>query len=263
MRKILTFLLIVAPVVLFSDCSSKKIEQVGSLIWSDEFNYSGLPDNTKWKYEVGLIRNSEPQYYTENRLKNCEVKDGNLVITAHLEDFQGAKYTSASINTLGKFDFTQGRIEVRAKLPSGRGVWPAIWTLGVNVGWVGWPRCGEIDIMEYWGHYPNSVHANVHTYDYNHTKGNGRGGSIIYQDPWKEFHVFAVEWFSDKLDFYLDEYKYYSCPRKGEGLGEWPFVAPQYLLLNLALIGGSPGIDDSIFPVEYQVDYVRIYGMKK
>ncbi len=236
------------------------------LVWWDEFDYSGFPDKEKWNYEVGFIRNNEPQYYTERRLKNARVEDGHLVITAIKEAFQDAEYTSASINTRDKFEFTEGRIEVRAKLPKGKGVWPAIWTLGNNIGEVGWPDCGEIDIMEYWGHNPASIHANVHTGDYNHAKGTGRGGKIEVEVPWEEFHVFAVEWYPDRMDFYLDETMYYSCLRLNEGMGEWPFTKPQYLLLNLALVNPeqwNTEIDDSIFPVEYKIDYVRIFTWKK
>jgi beta-glucanase (GH16 family) len=243
-------------------CSSQNKEQKWNLAWSDEFNYTGLPDSKKWVFEEGFVRNNEPQYYTKGRLQNCRVADGNLVITALKEDFEGAKYTSASINTKGIYGFTLGRIEVRAKLPNGRGVWPAIWTVGTNSDQVGWPACGEIDIMEYWGHNPNSIHANVHTGDYNWTNGNGRGGKIIFEKPWEEFHIYALEWYPDRLDFYFDDTLFYSCKKKGEGIGEWPFIAPQYLLINLALISGEPGIDDSIFPMEYLVDYVRIYNLK-
>lgn len=127
------------------------------------------------------------QYYTRERLENAKVADGNLIITTIKEEYCGAKYTSASINTKGKFEFTGGRVEVRAKLPEGRGVWPAIWTLGANIDRVSWPMSGEIDIMEYWGHDPKTVCANVHTADYNHTKGTGRGGKIIYESLGKNF----------------------------------------------------------------------------
>jgi beta-glucanase (GH16 family) len=253
MKKILFILLFILPAV--ANCQTK------TLIWSDEFNYNGLPDNTKWSYEEGFVRNREPQYYTKERTENARVENGNLVITAVREDFNGAKYTSASIITRGKFEFTYGRVEVRAKLPEGKNVWPAIWTLGATRG-IRWPVCGEIDIMEYWGTSPNSVSANVHTGDYNHTKGTGRGGKIAFQDPWKDFHIYALEWYPDRLDFYFDNTLYYTCPKKGEGTGEWPFDAPQYLLINLALTGGQAGIDDSIFPTKYLVDYVRIYNLK-
>jgi beta-glucanase (GH16 family) len=263
MRKILLFVTLIIPAIIqCQEIVQKEFKQKGTLIWSDEFDYEGLPDQKKWNFEEGFVRNNEPQYYTKERLKNANVTGGNLILTACKEDFEGGKYTSASINTKDKFEFSNVRVEVRAKLPGGRGVWPAIWTLGANIGETSWPACGEIDIMEYWGHNANSIHANVHTGDYNHTKGTGRGGNIIYEKPWTDFHVFAVEWYSDRLDFYFDNTLYYSCKKKGEGIGEWPFVAPQYLLLNVALTGGQPGIDDSIFPVSFIIDYVRIYDLK-
>lgn len=262
----LTLLLIVLFIPFLAKCQTKaeaKQSQVKTLIWSDEFDYNGLPDETKWNFEVGKARaNNEPQYYTKE-LKNVQVADGKMTITVRQEDFEGGKrYTSARINTRGKYEFTYGRIEARAKLPKGRGVWPAFWTLGLTGGW---PACGEIDIMEYWGHDPNTIAANVHTRDYNHTKGTGRGGKITYENPFEDFHIYAVEWFSDRMDFYFDDKMYFSCKSKGEGLGEWPFFAPQYLILNLALWnnwGGKPGIDDSIFPQEFIVDYVRVYNLK-
>lgn len=254
---VILFILVLSVIV---SCDNKKDSK--TLVWSDEFNYNGLPDPEKWDYEEGFIRNREPQYYTRERPENARVEGGNLIITAIREDYNEAEYTSASIITLGKYEFTYGRVEVRAKLPAGRNVWPAIWTLGVNRGDVGWPTCGEIDIMEFWGTSPNSVSANVHTKDYNHTKGNGRGGKIEVSKPWENFHVYAVEWYTDRLNFYFDDNLYYSCPKKGEGIGEWPFDAPQYLLINLALTRGKEGIDDSAFPTEYLIDYVRIYDMK-
>ena len=238
-------------------------EKVKSLVWSDEFEYNGLPDDTKWNFEVGKARaNNEPQWYTKE-LRNVEVANGNLTITILQEEIDGEKrYTSARINTRGKYEFTCGRAEARVKLPRGRGVWPAFWTLGLTGGW---PACGEIDIMEYWGHDANIVAANVHTRDYNHTKGTGRGGKIEYLDPWKDFHIYAVEWYPERMDFYLDDKMFYSCKTKGEGIGEWPFNAPQFLILNLALWnnwGDQPGIDDSIFPQKFIVDYVRVYELK-
>ncbi|MDR3246305.1 MAG: glycoside hydrolase family 16 protein, partial [Prevotellaceae bacterium] len=148
MKRILFFLFFLMPGYLF--CQTNKWE----LIWSDEFNYSGLPNSRKWNYEEGFVRNREAQYYTKARLENAKVENGELVITARKEAYDAASYTSASINTRGKFEFQGGRIEVRAKLPEGRGVWPAIWTLGTNINKVGWPVCGEIDIMEFVGYEP-------------------------------------------------------------------------------------------------------------
>lgn len=262
---IMKFILLLA---LFPLCAFSQNEQaVGTkkLVWADEFDYTGLPDPSKWGYEEGLVRNHEAQHYTRERINNARVADGVLTITAHKENFEGAAYTSASINTKGLFEFTYGRIEVRAKLPEGRGTWPAIWTLGANMDEVGWPACGEIDIMEFVGFEPGKVYANVHTGDYNHTKGTGRGGSIIADRPFADFHIYAVEWSADRMDFYMDDHQYFTCQRKNEGIGEWPFFAPQYLLINLAIggaWGGEQGIDDTIFPVSYQIDYVRIYSME-
>jgi len=263
--KIILFLLLF-PVCVFSQTNEQK-HPAGTkkLIWAEEFNYSGLPDPKKWQYEEGLVRNNEAQYYTRARLKNAHVENGILTITAYKEEFEGAHYTSASINTKSLYEITYGRIEVLAKLPEGKGTWPAIWTLGINIDEVGWPVCGEIDIMEFVGFDSNKVYANVHTGDYNHVKGTGRGGSITTEKPYADFHLYAVEWYPDRMDFFFDNEKYYSCPRKDEGTGEWPFFAPQYLLINLAIggsWGGMNGIDDAIFPVDYKIDYVRIYSLE-
>jgi len=260
-------LLLLLLLTLIASCQTKKESQstgTKKLVWSEEFDYTGLPDSTKWQYEEGLIRNGEAQYYTRARLKNTQVENGILTITAHKEDFEGSSYTSASINTKGLYEFTNGRIEVRAKLPEGRGTWPAIWTLGTNIDKVDWPQCGEIDIMEFVGFDSNKVYANVHTGDYNHAKGTGRGGSITVEKPFADFHIYAVEWYPDSMNFYFDDEKYFTCISKKEGVGEWPFFEPQYLLINMAIggsWGGTKGIDDSIFPVNYQIDYVRIYSL--
>ncbi len=238
-------------------------KKVKNLIWSDEFDYQGLPDSAKWNYIVGKSRvNNEPQWYTRD-LKNMKVANGKLTITVRQEEINGEKrYTSGRIDTRGKFQTTYGRIEARAKLPKGRGVWPAFWMLGMSGRW---PACGEIDIMEYWGHDANTIASNVHTADYNHTKGTGRGGKTTYENPFNDFHIYAVEWYSDRLDFFMDDNLFYSCKTKGEGPGEWPFNAPEFIIVNLALWNnwnGQPGIDDSIFPQEFIVDYVRVYELK-
>ena len=266
MKKFFTLALILMTAVAYCQPLPKTAERKGmKLTWAEEFDYAGLPDPAKWGYETGFVRNRESQYYTEKRPENARVEDGKLIITARKEPWEGGQYTSASINTWGKFEFTYGRMEVRAKLPQGRGTWPAIWTLGINRREVGWPACGEIDIMEFVGFEPNVVYANVHTKDYNHSKGTGRGSKIETPKPYENFHIYAVEWHKDRMDFYFDDQKYFTCTRKGEGIGEWPFDAPQYLLINLAIggaWGGRQGIDDAIFPVEYQVDYVRYYSFE-
>ena len=255
-----------------------------SLVWSDEFDYTGLPNEAKWDYEQGFIRNAEAQYYTKERKENARVEDGHLIIEARKEDWpnpdyrpgsssrrssrsrEKAEYTSASLITRGKASWTYGRIEVRAKLPAGRGVWPAIWMLGTNISQVGWPRCGEIDIMEYVGFDPNTVYANVHMAKYNHTKGTGKGSKIKADKPFESFHTYAVEWTPERMDFFFDENKYFTFENEHGGVDVWPFDQPHYLILNLAIggsWGGQKGIDESIFPQQFLIDYVRVYQKKQ
>lgn len=232
------------------------------LVWSDEFDYEGLPDPDKWSYDIGYIANNEKQYYTEARLENARVEDGHLIIEARKESFEGFDYTSARLVTRGKQTWKYGRFEVRARVPAGRGTWPAIWTLGENISEVGWPACGEIDIMEYVGYDPNTFHGNVHTTAYNHIIDTNRGNDVKVDSPWDTFHVFAIEWFEDRIDFFLDGEQYFTFEKEADDAAVWPFDEPQYLLLNLAIggnWGGREGIDDSLFPHQFVVDYVRIY----
>ena len=237
---------------------------VWSLVFSDEFDAAGSLDPAKWGYETGYIRNSEKQYYT-TRAENVRAEGGNLVIEARKENYQGFGYTSASINTLGKFEFTYGRVEVRAKIPTGKGTWPAIWTLGTNRAQVGWPTCGEIDIMENVGFDPLRIHGSIHTAAYNHTIGTQKTAIVSLANPWEDFHVYAMEWFADHLDVFVDGQKYFTFQNEGTGARAWPFDRAQYLLINLAIggsWGGQQGIDDGRLPQPYLVDYVRIYQQK-
>lgn len=236
------------------------------LFWGDEFNYKGLPDSKKWSYEEGFIRNQEAQYYTKERKENARVEDGVLVIESRKEEYKKGKYTSASLHTKGKAEWRYGRVEVRAKLPTGKGMWPAIWMLGVDIGNVGWPTCGELDIMENVGYDPNTVHANIHTRAYNHVKGTNKGAKITVEKPYEDFHVYAMEWFEDHIDFYLDGKQYFSFKNEKTGNDVWPFDKPHYLILNAAIggsWGGQKGIDDGIFPQKYLIDYVRVYAPRK
>ena len=235
-----------------------------TLVFSDEFDTAGAPDSTKWGYELGYIRNNEQQYYT-SRPENVRVEGGSLVIEGRKEAYQGFGYTSASINTEGRFEFKYGRVEVRAKLPAGVGMWPAIWTLGVNRRTVGWPACGEIDIMENVGFEPTRIHGSIHTSAYNHTKGTQKTATIDIQNLADEFHVYAMEWSPDRIDIAVDGQKYFGFANEKSGAAAWPFDAPQYLLVNLAIggsWGGQKGIDDAKFPAKYLVDYVRVYQQK-
>lgn len=253
------------------------------LVWSDEFDAPGLPDGTKWAHEEGFIRNNEQQYYTRARPENARVEHGMLVLEARKEVFKNpsydpsrsqgrwkrsqkeAAYTSASVTTQGKASWTYGRFEVRAKLPTGCGMWPAIWMLGVNIGDVGWPRCGEIDIMENVGYDPELVHGNAHTQKYNHTKKTNKGDKIEIAKPYETFHVYAVEWYADRIDYYVDDTQYFTFQNEGSGSDAWPFDRDHYLILNIAVggsWGGQQGIDDGIFPQKMHIDYVRVYQKK-
>jgi len=223
------------------------------LSWSDEFNGTGAVDPATWRHEIGMVRNNEAQYYTD-RLENIRQENGMLVIEGRKEAFNGAQYTSASIRSDGRRQFLYGRLEVRAQLPGGRGTWPAFWTMGVSGGW---PLRGEIDIMENVGFDQNTVHNVVHT-------GSGSSmGSTHVSNPHQGFHVYSLEWYADRLDFLIDGVKTFTYTNDGRGdVNSWPFSAPQYMLLNLAIggsWGGQQGIDDSIFPARYYIDYVRYY----
>lgn len=242
-------------------------------VWSDEFSVNGLPDTTLWNYEEGFIRNKEMQYYTKFRLENARVDEGFLVIEGRKEKYPNvrynpntkewttsrpeARYTSASLTTRGKSEWKYGRIEVRAELPHGKGVWPAIWTLGSHPGW---PSCGEIDIMEYVGHDPRRIHATVH-YGKGVSFHESKGGKKSFPEPVNGFHVYAIEWFPDKIDFFFDDEKYFTFITDMAGPGEYnPFRQPHYLLLNLALGGAWGGeINDDALPQKFRIDYVRVY----
>jgi beta-glucanase (GH16 family) len=235
-----------------------------SLVFSDEFDAPGALDPAKWGYEIGYVRNDEKQYYT-SRTENVRAEDGSLVIEARREPYQGYAYTSASVNTRRLFEFQYGRVEVRAKLPGGRGTWPAIWMLGTSIDQVGWPACGEIDVMENVGFEPTRIYGTIHTTAYNHVAGTARGGSVTVALPWESFHVYAMEWYPDRIDIFVDGARYFTFRNEGTGTRTWPFDKPQYLLVNLAIggaWGGQQGIDDALFPHRFVVDYVRVYQRK-
>ena len=248
------------------------------LVWSDEFDNEGMPDPAKWDYEVGFVRNRESQYYTRARKENARVENGMLVIEGRKERFKNpgyqpgsknwkgqrefAEYTSASLTTRHKASWKYGRIEVRAKLPHGKGMWPAIWTLGTNISKIGWPRCGEIDIMEFVGKDPNRVHANAHfAVDGKH---RSNGAKLKTEKPYADFHVYAIEWNEERIDFFFDKTKYHTFSLKKADQGKFnPFRLPQYLIINLAIEGSWGGpVDDEVLPQKYLIDYVRIYQAK-
>lgn len=234
------------------------------LVWYDEFDVPGLPDATRWAYDTERNAlgwwNNELQYYGANRLENTRVADGKLRITARLEsmrgtaDWGGQRYTSARLITRGKAAWTYGYVEVRAKLPCGRGTWPAIWTLGT--GGV-WPDDGEIDIMEQVGSNPSRVFGTVHT---KQSGGPGTGAAVQVPDACTAFHDYQLHWTADEIAIGIDGVVYYRYANPRAGKTTWPFFAPQYLLLNIA-IGGVLGgaVDDTIFPVTMEIEHVRVW----
>lgn len=251
-------------VLIFIGASTVSCGEPGmKLVWADEFNEAGMPDTTKWGYEVGNVRNREWQYYTYARPENVQVADGMLTITARKDDgFQFSRYTSASLTTRETFQFTYGKVVVRAKIPTGRGTWPAIWMLGKNIEQVGWPTCGEIDIMENVGFDPQRLHFTIHTEKFNHMAGTQSTGTILAEAPWNDFHEYAMTWTKDRIEFFFDGQKTHEFVNNGGGVEAWPFDAPMFLILNLAIggtWGGQQGVDDGIFPAAFQIDYVRVY----
>jgi beta-glucanase (GH16 family) len=253
--------------------SKQKSATTGSsnyeLVWSDEFDYSGLPDSTKWKYDTEGNKegwgNNESQHYTKARKENAWVENGTLKITAHKESFEGKEYTSARLNS--KADWKYGRIEVRAKLPNGKGSWPAIWMM--PGGWTfkdgNWPDIGEIDIMEHVGHEVGIVHASAHSKDYQWQKGTQKTATIKVEDVSSKFHTYILEWTPKVMKCYVDDQQYFEYQNEGLGESKWPYDKAFYLILNMA-IGGEwgnvEGIDNNAFPQSLEIDFVRVYQKK-
>ncbi|MDQ0110072.1 family 16 glycosylhydrolase [Chitinophaga terrae (ex Kim and Jung 2007)] len=227
------------------------------LVWSDEFSDDGAPNPEKWGYDIGTGSNgwgnNEAQYYTD-RPENVSIKDGILRITAQKENYSGNSYTSARLLTKGKFDFTYGRVEVSAKLPTGGGTWPAIWMLGSNITTLGWPDCGEIDIMEFKGNEPTKLYSTLHYPG--HFGGNGNGTTINRNDLSTSFHKYTMDWTPAALKFYVDGQLYFTFKNEAT----LPFNNKFFLLLNFAMGGNFGGaIDPAFTKSTFEVDYVRVY----
>lgn len=237
------------------------------LTWNDEFDYTGLPDPGKWDYDTGGHGwgNNELQYYTKERIANAEVSNGTLKIRAIKEKMEDKNYTSARLVTRGKAEFQYGKIDILAKLPAGRGLWPAVWMLG-NQKNIGWPECGEIDIMEHVGFEKDSVFGTVHTKSYNHIIGTQKGKKMFINDPYNSYHLFTLEWTPDKMDFLMDNQLFNSFANEHKTYAEWPFDSPFYLIMNIAVggnLGGQKGVDTTVFPGVLEIDYVRVYKHAK
>ncbi|HRV54040.1 MAG TPA: glycoside hydrolase family 16 protein [Mangrovimonas sp.] len=253
--KKLAFILGIAIVLLFSSCSKNGPK----IVFEENFDGTSLNENV-WNYELGNgcpnkcgFGNNERQTYTK---QNAQVEDGYLTITATKE---GDNYYSARLNTKDKIEFQYGTVEVRAQLPTGKGMWPAVWMLGHDISEKGWPLCGEIDIMEYVGREPNTAFNTLHTQD---SHGNSKNSKkTVIQDLEQGFHVYKLNWSQDKMDFFVDDELLYTFKAEERTEAIWPFDKPYFLILNLAVGGnfGGPEVDDSIFPREFVVDYVKVY----
>lgn len=230
------------------------------LVMSEEFNTNGAPDSSLWSYDIGNGNNgwgnNELQNYTDNSA-NIKIEDGMLKITAIK---QGSTYTSARIQTKGKFEKKYGRIEARIKMPYGKGLWPAFWMLGANSGTVAWPQCGEIDIMEYLGSKPTSIFGSVHGPGYSGGNAITKNYSLSNDRFDNGFHVFGIEWDENYINYYVDNVLYNQIT-PADVPGQWVFNQPFYIILNMAVGGNFPGSPNSstVFPQTMLVDYVRVY----
>ena len=254
--------------LLFSICPDTSVQAQSNaeewkLVWSDEFNKKGLPDSSKWGYDIGGNGwgNNELQYYTSNRLKNARIEKGSLIIEAHKEEWENKKFTSARLVTRGKATWKKGMIEVRAKLPAGLGTWPAIWMLA-DTKPMQWPDDGEIDIMEHVGYDQGKVHGTVHCKKYNHIIGTQKAANIMLPDCSDNSHTYQLIWDQDSISIGVDGNYYFKYANERSGYDAWPFNNNMYLLLNLAVggnWGGSKGVSEDIWPRRMEIDFVRVY----
>lgn len=225
------------------------------LVWSDEFNTNGAPDSNKWGYNIGAggWGNNELQYYT-NRPENVIIENGVLKIKLIKENYMGSQYTSARLLSQGKFDFKYGKIEFRAKLPFGGGTWPALWMLGNNIGQVGWPTCGEIDVMEHVGNQLNKIYATLHYPE--HYGANGSGNTIMINDVTTVFHNYSAEWDVQTIKFCVDNQLFYTFNNSASV----PFNQNFFIIMNCAMGGNFGGsVDPNITSANFEIDYVRVY----
>ena len=236
-------------------------------VWSDEFNYEGVPDSEKWSLIIGNgcpdlcgFGNNELQYYTSND-ENVFVEDGRLVIRAVQFEEPERRYTSAKLVSKEKGDWTYGTIEARAKLPTGRGTWAAIWMMP-SIEDVRWPNDGEIDIMEHVGYQEGWVHGAIHTENFNGMIGNQVVDSVFVDNAIDDFHVYSLEWDKESIVWKVDGNVFNEFEKNGQQEDAWPFDKPFHLILNIAVggnWGAKYGIDDSIWPQEMEIDYIRVY----
>ena len=236
------------------------------LVWSDEFDTGTMPDTSKWSYDTGGNGwgNNELEYYTNARPENARVAGGNLIIEARKESFGGKNYTSARLLTKNKAQWTYGKFEIRARLPKGKGTWPAIWALAATNP-LNWPDDGELDIMEEVGYAPNIIYGTAHNKLYNGANGKQKGGNVLIKDAQDSFHVYSMEWTGSQVSWLVDGNVYFTYNNPNLGTDSWPYLKDFFLILNVAIggnWGGAQGVDDSVFPQSMLVDYVRVYQKK-
>ncbi len=247
-----------------SSCSFTPKQPAGlQLVWSDEFETPGLPDTTKWTYDVGGKGwgNNELQYYTQSDPKNARIEDGMLIIEAHQDSMENRAYTSARLLTRGKAGWKYGRFEIRARMPEGLGTWPAIWMLSDKKP-MKWPLDGEIDIMEHVGYNPNTVFGTIHSQNFNHIIGTQKSDSLVVADIESAFHVYTLNWTPTYIQWMVDDSLYFTTPKNNGSYEDWPFDQPFHLILNMAVggnWGGHRGLDPLGWPRRMEVDYVRVY----
>lgn len=231
------------------------------LVWSDEFDSEGSPITTKWTYDIGTGENGwgnqELQYYTSGS-DNVIIEDGLLKIKAKKENYEGANYTSARLKTQGKYSFTYGKVEIRAKLPSAAGTWPALWMLGSNISTVGWPKCGEIDIMEQNGWDKNKVSSALHNQS---SFGNTINDKAVdVPTSTSAFHTYSVNWTPDEITFAVDGDEYYTYSPEDKTVTNWPYDSPHFIILNVAMGGNTGGdVPENFTESSMHIDYVRVY----
>ncbi len=231
-----------------------------SLVWHDEFDADQI-DRQNWTFDIGGHGwgNGEMQYYTD-RSENARLENGLLVIEAVQEKYSGSYYTSARLKSQGLQEFQYGRMEARIKVPEGKGFWPAFWMLGSNFLQVGWPECGEIDIMEYVGKEPDLIMGTLHGPGYSGALGFSGWNRQAY-NIFDDFHTFAIEWDQDQITWFYEGEAYHTMKREDVGTRPWVFDQPFFFILNLAVGGTLGGMvsPTTVFPAQYLVDYVRVY----
>lgn len=263
-RRSFAFLLLMVALTGCRDATGAQPPQ-WELTWQDEFDGPAgqLPDASRWRFDIGTDWGNAQLEYDTNRPENVSLDGaGHLAITAREESYQGSAYTSGRINTRDFFEQARGRFEARIRLPVGQGIWPAFWLLGANFNRVGWPECGEIDILEYRGQEPHFVHGSLHGPGYS-------GGSAVTGHHYvpgaglhADFHVFAIEWDDDGIAWIVDETRYQTLTRAHLPRGaDWVFDHPFFIILNVAVGGHFVGSPDAstIFPQTMLVDWVRVY----